>query len=546
MADQIFTDAVQIDGSEDEVQLRVQGHTSQNESLQQWQDSANVVLAQLAADGRFQNGDISGGVSGALIEANKQTSLPSTDVKQGIQSRGEIRGQILDSLAWIVQELELLGSGGVESVQAAIRARIEHSNSGNSTNAELRAGDFEASNQSGSGAQRVGKITGVAGAASNQENAFTQDAVGIEGTVNNAIGGDVAEASVLRAKSPTNAGTITKLTGLEIEDIDAGIENFAIRTGKGVNQFGDSLELAELSVSPSFPSSGFTQVYAKSGDGLYTQNSTGNEYGLVSTGLFPMHVCQGRLTLVSGAPIVDSASDKDTLYFMPFNGNIVRIFNGTNWEIKTFSQLSISLAGLAQETNYDIFLKDINNNLTLISDVWDTNTARTADLEWQDGVRVKYGDPEALYLGTIRTTTLGKSADTPTQRFCWNYYNRRPRYGTVVHWGSHTYTGGWRDYNADGSLKVETIVGLWGDVVHIFVNGILKGDTNTTSGVIGVFNDAGGNLVTNASNANPKQVEIGQSNHISFKGYKAFHLKQRSDGGSTTFDHARIQVAYPY
>lgn len=475
MADQTYTDGVQIEGSEDQVQLEVQGHSTQTQPLQQWQDSAENTRAQVSADGQLQNGDLAMGTPAALVEANNQVTLPSSDIKQGIQSRGKITGQIWDSLAWIVQELALLGSGGVESVQSAVRARLEHNNSGDSTSAELRAGDFESSNQSGSSAQRVGQITGVSGTASNQENAFTQDAVGVEGTVNNATGGDVAEASVLRAKSPTNTGTITKLTGLKIEDMESGTENFAIRTGKGVNQFGDVLQIGYQTSLPGSSPANFVRLYPKNDDQLYLQNQSGNEVQLLTSAI-QGHVCEGRLTFESGNPTHKNKSAASVVYFTPFNGNKISLFDGNVWTIRTFNEISLSLASLSANTNFDIFLYEDSGSLFLEAVPWSDNVSPISKSRIE-GVLVKEIDTTRLYLGTIRIgQTAGQSANTDQKRFCWNYYNRlslKLASPYKLHQTHDSNTNGiWQPFNNDTTRHFEFVVGTKEDDIDFSLEGL--------------------------------------------------------------------------
>lgn len=48
-----FNENVEIEGSQDVTQLRVQGHTSQTQPLQDWQNSAGDSLVRVTELGNF-------------------------------------------------------------------------------------------------------------------------------------------------------------------------------------------------------------------------------------------------------------------------------------------------------------------------------------------------------------------------------------------------------------------------------------------------------------------------------------------------------------
>jgi hypothetical protein len=122
-----FPDAVEIEGSQDITQLTVQGHTTQTEPLQTWQNSAEDVLSQITGDGRFQVGDDLGmAAPDSLVEAHRDaasTSLP----QRGLHTLGRVAGALSTAVQWAVHELELLGSGTISGIHAALRSRLTHS-----------------------------------------------------------------------------------------------------------------------------------------------------------------------------------------------------------------------------------------------------------------------------------------------------------------------------------------------------------------------------------------------------------------------------------
>ncbi len=58
--------------------------------------------------------------------------------------------------------------------------------------------------------------------------------------------------------------------------------------------------------------------------------------------------CEGRLTLASGTPVTTSdLSAQATLYFTPFHGSVVSLYDGSTWTACNFTQLSISVGSIA-------------------------------------------------------------------------------------------------------------------------------------------------------------------------------------------------------
>jgi hypothetical protein len=190
-------------------------------------------------------------------------------------------------------------------------------------------------------------------------------------------------------------------------------------------------------------------------------------------------VVDGRLTISQGNPIPAEIGNNfsNILYFTPFNGNKISLYNTTNsrWEIHTFSEISISLAsGYAANTMYDVFIYDNAGTKTLELTAWTTQggfasptataSARSSGsvLALQDGVYVKSGSPNKRYLGTARTNeTAGVISDGPDQRFLWNMYNRVYKYMSVSDVTTHTYTTAtYRIYRNQTSNIVEFITGL--------------------------------------------------------------------------------------
>lgn len=139
-------------------------------------------------------------------------------------------------------------------------------------------------------------------------------------------------------------------------------------------------------------------------------------------------IANGRLTLAAGTPVPDAdISAADTLYFTPYNGNEIALYTGGEWEVFSFTELSLSLASLSNELPYDIFLSADASGLHLTAAAWGSASARLTALVYFDGVQVSTADYGKRYLGSIALNAAGKGEDTITGRLLWNENNRVER-----------------------------------------------------------------------------------------------------------------------
>ena len=187
-------------------------------------------------------------------------------------------------------------------------------------------------------------------------------------------------------------------------------------------------------------------------------------------------ICDGRLTLESGVAVsTTDQTAKTVVYFTPYNGNTIGLYDGSEWDLFSFTELSLSLSGYTANTNYDIFIYDNSGTLTLESIAWTNDTTRATSLVTQDGVYVKSGVTTRRYLGTIRITgTTGQCEDSASTRFLWNYYNQvqRPLYATKVL--NHTYTSAtirpWGNVTTVGETRYQFVLGLSSLTTHYHRN----------------------------------------------------------------------------
>lgn len=195
-------------------------------------------------------------------------------------------------------------------------------------------------------------------------------------------------------------------------------------------------------------------------------------------------LCEGRLTTESGVAVSTSdRASQSTIYFTPYKGSRVSLYNGTRWTVYGFTERSLALSGLTGGKNYDVFLYDNAGTLTLeLSAAWTNDTTRADALALQDGVLVKSGTTTRRFLGTLRASAATTTEDTGApasgttpKRFVWNQYNRVPRLMRAIESAdSWTYdTAAWRSMNNDATNRCEYVCGQAEDMLWAQVEGIV-------------------------------------------------------------------------
>ena len=145
-----------------------------------------------------------------------------------------------------------------------------------------------------------------------------------------------------------------------------------------------------------------------------------------------LSICDGRLTLTSGTAVTTGdVTAAGTIYFTPYKGNRVALFDGSKWKVYSFSELSLALT-LTSGSVYDVWLYDNAGTLTLETLVWTNGTTRATALAKQNGVYAKTGALTRRYLGTICASGTDTTEDSFAKRYVWNYYHRVRRPGRAV------------------------------------------------------------------------------------------------------------------
>lgn len=161
----------------------------------------------------------------------------------------------------------------------------------------------------------------------------------------------------------------------------------------------------------------------------------------------------GRLTLTSGTPVLSTSVTAATaVYYTPYNGNTVPIYDGTNVIPTSFSELTVTLgSNWATNSNYDVFIaSDAGTIRACTGPAWTSGSARgtgagTTQLSYTLGlllntatVTCRYNNTTTFsvsagrgtYVGSFRTGAAGQTnfvygaSGTAGLFGVWNNYNR--------------------------------------------------------------------------------------------------------------------------
>jgi hypothetical protein len=244
---------------------------------------------------------------------------------------------------------------------------------------------------------------------------------------------------------------------------------------------------------------------------------------------------QGRLTLSSATPVITTEVTAATaVYYTPYIGNLVPIYNGTLMVPTEFSELTLSLvASHALNTIYDIFVFSNSGVLTLVTGPAWSNSAAAAGSRgsgagttqiarvkglWTNAVSMTgrngsttytVGANLGTYLGSIFVDgTAGQVTCHNTYRQAakwgvWNAYNRVPIYlkvgDTTAGWtigggGS----GAYRALN-NGTSNSMTIFSGLPEHTYEFNSALRVSFIATTNQLVQIFSAVGFNSTSAAS-----------------------------------------------
>ena len=312
---------------------------------------------------------------------------------------------------------------------------------------------------------------------------------------------------------------------------DTPITDAAIPTAQYVKQ----------STSPATPPSGKVDHYFAANGSMRAKQDSGtiHVYSLV------MPTVQARLSLETGVPI--STSDqlaKTTLYLTPFEGNLVTLWDGSNWNPYYLpGDISLSLSGLTANTVRDAWLYDNSGTLTLSSDAWTNDTTPAVSLVDQNGFKLKSGDTGKLLLGAIRIgNTTGQCDDGDLHRYVWNFFNRRPRRLRVIDTtDSLAYsTATFRQWLNNTANRVEFVTRIAQDNLYLkfLANAQVVSGAAAIAGIgldsTTVSSTALAGYLLNASASNVAGQLIAEYQDVPAIGYHYLQCLEKGNGSGTT------------
>lgn len=245
----------------------------------------------------------------------------------------------------------------------------------------------------------------------------------------------------------------------------------------------------------------------------------------------------GRLSLASGLPITTSdQSAKASIYYVPHIGDVVPIYDGSDWSMATFTELTLGLDSDSGHTGYhqsgkvyDLFVYNDGGTIRLVSSpAWTNDTTRSIDLERVNGIKMNASSMTARFgsgsgdtvtvakdrgtwVGKFRATADGQASDTEGKRLLINAYNQRRRKLKIVETtNSWTSTGSatWASAHASTANRVEFLCNEY-DEIELQVAGCCRGG----AGGYGLFG-----MALDATNTNHAEITylgtFAVTNHI--------------------------------
>lgn len=234
--------------------------------------------------------------------------------------------------------------------------------------------------------------------------------------------------------SPITGGTITGTGTIGINAASANTASYVVQRDASGNFAAGTITAAltgNASTATSLAGGGAGQVPYNTASGATSFLAAGTSGQILrsngtsaptweSQGIFS----SGRLTLSSGVPIPTTDVSSSTIYYTPYNGDKISLYDGTNWATYSFTERSLALGTLISGLNYDVFMYNNSGTLTLELAAWSNDTTRVTALVLTNGVYLKTGALTRRYLGTFRTTATTTTEDSASKRFLWNYNNR--------------------------------------------------------------------------------------------------------------------------
>ena len=284
-------------------------------------------------------------------------------------------------------------------------------------------------------------------------------------------------------------------------------------------------------------------ISALTGNGLIRRTGTGTVQ-LVTSWVDPS-VAGGRLSLAAG----DSFSsgdviDANRLYYTPHTGASIALRSGNEWVLVPFVESSVSLATLAANTIFDVFIYLNGASLAFELQSWASLTARSVALTKQNGVWCKLGDATRRYVGSIRIGTAGTCTSSQERRYLFNANHRLPhivrRKPVSSSWNA--VGTGWRAADGDNDNRIQILCGLRETMLDLNVLG--SASNNAKLGIsVNTVAPASQDFGVGVSDATQTTMIGSIYREVPRLGHSFYQMVEQSQDGTSSFDGDNLALS---
>lgn len=228
-------------------------------------------------------------------------------------------------------------------------------------------------------------------------------------------------------------------------------------------------------------------------------------------------VCRGRLTLETGVAVsTTDQTAKTNIFFTPYLGNTIGLYDGALWTVLTFTEKTLALGTLTTDLPYDVFAYNNAGVVALELLAWTNKTTRATALVLQDGVLSKTGALTRRYLGMFHTTATTTTEDSAAKRLLSNYYNRVVRPVRLFYDTAYTYaTATYRQANAVATNQIEIAQGVAESTIDMWVHTAMYSATVANIAMIHIGEDSTTTPATESYSPQFQIQSVSQANPLS-------------------------------
>lgn len=199
------------------------------------------------------------------------------------------------------------------------------------------------------------------------------------------------------------------------------------------------------------------------GTQYYVGNVTANTISLHTT-LAAALAGTSKLDITGAvtANITANGVANTSIYYTPYNHNLISLWNGYRWQTLEFSELTLAIGTVTSGKPFDIFAYIDSGAVALEKLEWTSDTVRATEVSRQDGRWCKTGDKTRLLLGTFYSDSTTTTQNSLTKRYLSNIYNKLPfKMFVAESASSYTYTTAtWRQVNANAENQLDFVIPL--------------------------------------------------------------------------------------